>query len=363
MIDVTIKQKYRTIGLLLPLMLVLMLSSTTFAASPEACSAATQFSPGQPGDWLLWCAIGLGISAMLAGIIFLLGQVLGKPELTSRAKTDLYQIIITVIILIVFESSILFMCNMDVKSLGFQQTTGTLFDAARAYFKYQSSLAAKTYTDTANAIMTASAFSSMHGGGPITSWLTIGLSPFMGVSTVLQALQYIMNFIMLQIAIAQAQVFILDILENAFLSFLLPVGVVLRCFTPTREIGGILISIGIGLFLFYPLMFGLSQLLTGERQPVSIGGSTWVGDMFDVAPTMAALFLAFDPLSSTLLMIPTMTEKITTRLVAPVFGLGTTLLFVFVLPMINWLIIAALIRSVSKALGEEVDVSTLARLV
>jgi hypothetical protein len=350
------------IGFILPLMLTLAFSSISFAASPEACSFATQFSPGQPGDWLLWCAIGIMISAALAGIIFALGQMLGKPDLTSRAKTDLYQIIITFVILVIFESSILFMCSIDKKSLGFQ-TSGTLFDAARDYFKYQSSLAAKTYIDTSNAIMAASAFSSMNGGGSISSVLSMFLAPFGGLSVVIQALQYIMNLVMLQIAIAQAQVFLLDIIENAFLAFLLPVGVVLRCFTPTREIGGILMSIGIGLFLFYPLMFGLSQLLTGERQPVEIGGSTWGDNVIGVATVMAINLIIFDPLSVTVTMIPIVTTLMTPRLIAPIFGLGTTLLFVFVLPAINWLIIAALIRSISKALGEEVDVSTLARLV
>jgi len=344
---------------LLAALFILFLSPNMFATS--SCDISSSFTPGQPGSWLFWSVAGIGISAIIASIIFMAGKVLEKPELMSRSKTDLTQIIATVVILVVFSSAVIFMCNIGTGSLGFKTNT-TLFAAARGYFDYQYSLTAKEYADTANAIMSVSAFSSIYGGG---GWgmVTISMSPFSGLATLLSSLQYIMNMVMLQISIAHAQRVILTVIESVFLTYLLPAGLVLRCFTPTRELGGILISLAVGLFLFYPLMFAMSYLITGENAPVGIPGSTWYNDVIRTGIVLVGEYILAGPLVSVVTNIATVLAIVNPQVVSSIFGLGKVMLVVFILPAIDWIIIAALIRDVSKIMGEEVDVSTLARLI
>ena len=44
-------------------------------------------------------------------------------------------------------------------------------------------------------------------------------------------------------------------------------------------------------------------------------------------------------------------------------GLGTTLFVVLVLPSLAWIYITAFVRDISRMLGEEIDISSLSRLI
>ena len=344
---------------------VLLLAFIQLAyALPSSCSISNAFAPSGEGNWIFLSAVGVLISAAITGILYMIGSAISKPELVSRAKTDFSQVIITLVMIAAFESVVLFMCNMDVKDLGFK-TPGTVFDAADSYFNYQYKLASKTYFEASNVIMTLSGLSAVYGGGNIGGVVGIALSPFSGLTVMLQGMQYVMGLTMLQVSISWAQSMILEMIKSSFLEYLLPTGLVLRCFTPTRDIGGIIISIGVGLFLFYPSMFAIAFLVSGENSPDSIelGSSTWANTIIKVSAVMAGEFLFLDPISSTITNIYTVGQIMYPMVSSSVFSLGSLLLYVFILPAINWIIIASLIRDMSRLMGEEVDVSTLARLI
>jgi hypothetical protein len=272
----------------------------------------------------------------------------------------------TAILLIIFYALVTSICSIDATQYG--MSSNSIFDSARTYFNYQKEVAVTTYAKSGNAIMLASALSSLRVAAPISPsafGVTVRLhqTVFAGFSAMIGPLQFIMNLVVMNIMISSAQGFILSAIEGSFLALMLPVGVALRCFMPFRNLGGLLISISIGLFLFYPLMFGFFYLLLGQPATPSMPALNWgtyvtaIGLMF-VAAVVPGVIL---PLTVGAVEFALFTSIF---LFADMFSSqGTALLVIYILPAIGWIIITSAVRSLSKALGEEVDVSSLARII
>jgi hypothetical protein len=312
--------------------------------------------------------IAIVLSSIIAALFFMIGKGLGKAEIVNKAKTDVYQIGITALILILFGAFVGGICNINAKQFGLPKES--LFDNARAYFEYAQSKAMTAYGKTASAIMFIAGMSSLYARPTIEApnlagSITVGFVPFSGLNYALGALQFMMGFVFMQIAVAQAWIAVLDAIEASFLQLLLPVGVLLRCFMPTREFGGVLMSIAIGFFLFYPLMFSIAYLVLGAPQPpgtpsIDAHEGTVRGAFITIATTslvpgagiasMLAYFIQFGDLAAT-------------TIINGMSAIGNALLSVFILPAIMWIIIAELVRNMSRALGEEVDIGSLARMI
>lgn len=350
------------------LLLLLVLFGLLFA---DGCDVVKKFGAD---TWQTLSAIAIAISILIVSALFMFGKLLDNTALVLRAKTDAQQIIATAVILAVFSSFILTICSIDMTELGFKEKN--MFRITESYFNYVKSITTNTYIRAADSIMLVGALSSFYGGGPVlsippipkpgeapTDIISFSVAPFSGLSILLSPLQFSMNFVMLQISIAKAQLYILKIIEFPFLTYLLPIGVVLRCFTPFREFGGALIAISIGLFLFYPFLFSVSHMIVGQPQPKEEEGFEWKETALSEAFVLAIYQLFLSPLIAAIDIMVGIPATVTKEVVDFSFSLGESLLVVFILPALNWIVIVAAVRSLSKALGTEIDISTLARLI
>jgi len=356
------------------LMALIAVSGILYATS--ACDAATSldFRNGAQGpaafgnNWKTWSIIALTTSGFLIALTYMLGMALENIPLLNRAKTDLNQFFATVIILAVFYGFVSSICSINTTQFGLSGPT--LFDSAKSYFRYAESLSFAAYQSDMDAMMYISAVSSLYVGSaamiPLGTLLTIQLSvrPFSGYSVMNGVLQFLSNAVSLSVALSTGYGVILDAIQGWFLNLLLPIGVVLRCFTPTRDFGGVLMSISIGLFIFYPLMFSLSYLMLGTPGPVSVQNESLLMPMLSLLGLFtAAAIIPFGVVGLIGYQFTLVSSVAATKAGTALGSIGGLVLPVFVLPAINWIIIVMLVRSLSKSMGEEVDISALSRMV
>jgi len=358
---------------LIVMLFLLSIISLSFANS---CNVALQLDfGGAAGDpasvnenWKTWSVIGLFISSLIVALVYMFGKVSENVALLNRAKTDSVQIIATSVLLVLFYMFMTAACGIDPHQFGIN--ANTMFDGAKLYFEYSRSVAFFAYNEAVNSIMLVSGMSSIFTRFSLWSYgavidLSGGDNPFVGFSTVVGILQYMTNMTMLTVAMTTAYIDIFAIIENQLLNFLLPAGIVMRCFTPTREFGGVLIALAIGLFIFYPLMFSFSYMVLGnpgpKAQPSEAGWFTTVNGMavlFASAGFVPHMTLAIIPMQ-----IPFVGGMGANAINDAIAAAGETLLPVFILPAINWIIIVAFVRNLSKILGEEIDISSLSRMI
>lgn len=355
------KGKVFVVLLALAILATALFAETTTIPTSPACSSASTFTEN---DWKSLAVIGLTISAVLIGLFFMAGKVLENAALITRAKGDAQQLLVTTLILIIFTSFVITICSIDATQFGLKQST--IFDSARAYFTYAQSKAVAAYAQGAKLVMTAAGLSTIYTSGslePAWEWLSYSTSPLTGLNVILGPLNFVMHFSVLNIAVASSQIFILDAIELSFLSLLLPLGIVCRCFSPFREFGGILIGLAIGLYLIYPLMFAISYLMLDQPPAHDIPDTTWEPTVFQCAFWISVTNLVPYTMPFVQLIANAYADTLITQTKDFLTELGSALLVIYVLPAINWIIIGVAVRDISRALGEEVDISTLGRMI
>ncbi|MEM3369411.1 MAG: hypothetical protein QXE90_00965 [Candidatus Micrarchaeia archaeon] len=344
---------------------------------PKGCEVALQLDFGNQStsnpigveqNWKSLSLIGLLASFALLSIMFLIAKALDASSLLARVKTDIIQIFVTAIMLGVLYSVILVFCSVDLTQFGFADAS--FFDTAGKYFDYAESLALSAYLKMMNSIMYISALSRISVNAPsflpLGNFVKIGLytNLLSGTSVALGGLNWFSSLIMLSISLLHGYKVVLYSIQTYFLNLLLPVGVVLRCFSPTRDLGGAFIALALGLWFFYPILFSFSYMIINSPQPVSPPQLDWES-------SITVTILALGPLTivpllgggAFLLVLSGSLNTAVDMFNSGYIEVGKTLLPVFLLPAINWIILVAIVRELSRAFGQEVDISGLARMI
>lgn len=351
---------------------VLLLILVSVAHADAACDSASSF---KGSNWTMLTMAAFIISFALIGIMYMAGKVVDNERLINMAKTDIQQTVITaVIVYVLFMPFVLGICSFNLSMLGFPGNLN-IFDATTQYFTYTQQVATNSFQSAMEATILVNFISSIYmGQGWSTVFSTISFSPFAGLSVLNAVTSSMMNWLLLNIAVADAQLVLVQVIQASFLSLLLPAGVLLRALSPTRNIGGILISISLGLFLIHPLMFAISyEMIGAPTTPPSPTITNWstiiytryipelvavlfAANYFKVASmiTTGAVLLAFWP------AIMNDTISSVTNIMG---GLGVTLFYVLVIPGLAWIYIVTFVKDISKFMGEEIDISSLSRMV
>ena len=342
---------------------VLMLTSLAFASN--ACDAKSITDIWN--NWASLSSVMLVVSFLLTVIIYMLGKLSEDAMLLASVKSNLSKILMTAIILAVVWGVVSSICAFDGRAIGLSKQS--VFEEASAYFDHAASQTEAAYAALLNANMLIAGASSIRvNSAAIPMGLLIQLSvmlyPYAGMSIALSALNFASNFMMVSIALTSAYAGILSAIQTVFLNLLLPVGVLLRCFTPTREFGGSIMALAIGLFLFFPLLFSVAYLVIGEPGLVGMPDMDWEGKIYGQFAIFSTTSLSY---MGTLATLPTqmytMKDMSGDKIGIAIGLVGESILTVYVLPALLWVILVALVRNLSKTLGEELDISSLSRLI
>jgi len=247
--------------------------------------------------------------------------------------------------------------------------------------------------------------------------LSMGLvtSPGAGAAGPIKNMLYQMNNAMaVAFIVNHAQISLLEFAMYGFVTFFFPIGIILRSFTPTRRLGGSLIGIGLGFLLIYPLltvtsayiMFKPTESLdvsiwSNFQDPIENMEGMYSGDMTELKNWMKTTigkpdemttpegnvklgsgFSESNPVTTLGSETSSLTDSVwsifsTTEsgvsgflkglmydaLMIPMSALSMGFIMAMVLPAINILILVQAIKSMSKVLGDEIDITVLTRLI
>ena len=209
----------------------------------------------------------------------------------------------------------------------------------------------------------------------------ISASPFAGFASPIKQLMSSMATalsIAYIVTKAQANVFIYTL--YASLKYLLPAGIFFRSFTPTRRLGGTFFGIVAAFVLFFPLMSVISYLTMYNSNGPLLTATNYYADTFGgnvhggFAERMTAYFEhngqsgvlgffsgAFGGLG---ILLQNAVGGLAFGLIMfPISTIALAFMVGFIMPVFNIFIISQAAKDLSRSFGEEVDISSLTRVI
>jgi hypothetical protein len=211
----------------------------------------------------------------------------------------------------------------------------------------------------------------------------VGLStqPLAGFASPLKQLAYNMTTgLSVSYIITAAQKYVYVFGLYAFLKYYLPIGLFLRCFTPTRRLGGSILGVCIAFLFFFPVlsMVTFSVLYSADGPIVSFKSTlgSYLNDQSNANFiynmngyyrsnfTTGILNLVWSGIGNIgNLLGGLIGSSFLFLLLVPISTVAFAFAAAFVLPTFNILVFTQAAKGLSSALGNEVDISSLTRLI
>ncbi|MEM3555920.1 MAG: hypothetical protein QXF56_04350 [Candidatus Micrarchaeia archaeon] len=314
-----------------------------------ACSSGAVSSEFETywGNWQSLSILAASTVFLVAAFVYTLGHVLVHRKVTLWAKEQMEEAILAMAITIFVIGFVSFLCSLDLNTLGIDTgCTGDNCNMINVAFGYLSDFYSTIMTGYVtvaglNAVMSSVATMTI---GKAPGGVGVMISPLAVFSDISSSLTMAMIVLMTSAIMVLTQMVLLKMMESLFV-ILFPIGVLLRSFGATRGFGGGLIALAIGFFFFYPLLAVLFYgAVLGDVQ-MSYEGMSDSFKESGLSPTDPSWFTG-NPLSEFF-----------------VGFIGKTIVGAIFMPLVMFMILISFVKGLSYALGEEVDVSNLTRLI
>ncbi|MCX6778240.1 MAG: hypothetical protein NT157_05150 [Candidatus Micrarchaeota archaeon] len=317
----------------------------------------------EPDNWLNgWqalSAIGILLSWLVISLAYMVAGLLGNPQLAARAKNEVYQVIATAIMLACRVGIVTACCTLPPSDMERTARPGNLFEIAAKYLEWVRDLCVSTLSNLMDMNNGLSIALSLMGGFTIYG-MGLTAQPFAGLSPLMNVINLLMMAILVSLLVTLAQLSVLKFIYAGAINLLLPVGVICRSFPFTREFGGAMMAIALSLFVLYPAMLVLDNVLLGDaimtpppQENYSFGQA--VGDSFGAQTVISFLKGGFVTGFITAFM-----KYFSSNSLAQ---LGNVVLSAFMLPAINGVLLVAFARDLSRMFGQEVDLTGITRMI
>ncbi|MGV8176830.1 MAG: hypothetical protein ACP5NX_03455 [Candidatus Bilamarchaeaceae archaeon] len=369
------------------------------ANAPALYLDAGQQAYGLGIDWFGISLLALLASVLIMVVFYLLSMLMNDRRALPTLKLELSELFVTLLILVFVGVAMRGMCSADTDILGpniwpfkdaddmpmvvplvqvpfvyFQEVSDGLYQAL--YVTHGASM----FTDE---LANTTVYGKPLGVGVVSNpvaGLIMPLNKLLYNSITAIAIAFILN---------EAQIYVFRYAYIGFMFYFLPIGLFLRCFTVTRKIGGALIAIALGFMVVYPLLllvsagiindFG-SWTIYSDAEAVNDAGSQF-SNVFSkpsgflqafstaVGGFTSAVSYLFSSVSAVLdsgasMFLGTTASPLLFRLIWVSMGnIAYTFMAGYLLPVINFLILVQAVKGMSRMIGEEVDVSSLTRLI
>lgn len=338
-------------------------------------------------DFLGLSFLALLVSAFYVLFFYFWGKLTSNPNTDVWVKGEIYEMGATAFIVLLFLPLFL---NV---ACAFKLGEYNIFETAHVYLE---SLKASI-----TAVMDVLALG--YAAIDLVAFISVKASPFgLGLSAVdvgagivalwRPIILQITNALTLGYLFASAQTVILEYFTYGMITKILPLGILLRSFTPTRRVGGMLLGLSIGLLFLYPFVLTLNYFLVKDYLLVSWNqkSNAWELDegfknisleigkglipfdqnasfwrnftqgALDVASILASIAFIF---TSGAWIVALLWAIIITLWFAVVSGAYLGIVAGIILPAINTVILIQGIRYFTYLFGEELDITTLTRMV
>ncbi|MCX6776153.1 MAG: hypothetical protein NT130_04885 [Candidatus Micrarchaeota archaeon] len=337
-------------------------SNGTMTVSPACDSATGTVTPEFQNTWMSWQGIAFlaGSTIFIVSILaYTLGYALMHRKVIMWAKEQMQEACLSMVIVLFVIGLVSFLCSLDLRTLGMEAscictdptevypacTTGSSCNFVDAGY----GMLMEMYKIIMYGFLTLTAMQALLAS---VSTITIGLAPggigiifnpFGMAGDIASSLRDGMIVLMISAIFTLTQMVLLKMTESLFV-ILFPIGIILRSFGATRGFGGGLIAIAIGFFLLYPLLVILfyGSVLGSIQTDYNSMTTSMQGKGLDASTSN---WFGGDMLSSVVGFV------------------GKTILGALFIPLLMFMILVAFVKGLSTALGEEVDVSNLTRLI
>ena len=211
--------------------------------------------------WELAVLAALFVNLGFVSLSFMISRVFGIKELSGWANNELYQIVMMSLVVFLFFSAIKIE-NMVFNAYGFTETpehpNGAIENAKdylRSVQTYVLSIVTSGHTFKIALSMT-------------NKYLEAALElPFFDIdktiNSIFDSTINMLNLIITSsgtvLGLTTMQIYFLDFIENLAFKLILPVGLLLRMFSISRNMGNFLIVVAISFYIVFPLTFTLNQ--------------------------------------------------------------------------------------------------------
>ncbi|MEM4360209.1 MAG: hypothetical protein QXT45_06735 [Candidatus Bilamarchaeaceae archaeon] len=343
-----------------------------------------------PG-WVSLLGLALMTSTSILAFAYFWSILFRNPQMTAMVKMELWEVVVSVVIVVFIFGIVAWMQTLEVSAIyppSLFQSGGlpavhrvspdaTFYEATEIYFlRVRDDMLG--WIDAAYAAgIEIDLIASLT---PYTRPLSIGFvsKPFAGIGMPLkQLLGHATIGVVIAYLINYAQYFTFLFVLDGFLRYYLPIGVFLRCFTPTRRVGGGIIAIAASFLVIFPILCtttyvifysegspmltfwdfirSIPQQLDNLNQEMYrwlFGGQNplWEILFFPFAALIGFIEVAFGTVFMVVL-------GLTAGIIARAFLIG------YIMPTFNVFMLIQTAKSLSKSLGEEIDISALTRLI
>jgi hypothetical protein len=193
--------------------------------------------------------IAIATMSFVAALGFMAAQALRLQEWEMWAKGEIYQLIITVVLAIFLFSSAAVIDNTTRAYAG-----GTLFDGAQSYLGQVICLSAVTTIKMEGYKMALQYLAGMKSRYYASAW-GFAFPTYPGLDVLERAVDVLQMIIIPFTSSLYVQSIGLDIIRAAAMSLLMPAGILLRLFPPTRNAAGFMIASALGLYFVLPFSY------------------------------------------------------------------------------------------------------------
>lgn len=218
--------------------------------------------------------VGMALMIGVATLLYMASQAFRLPEVEAHVRTELYQLIITVIWCIA-----VFGCATILNGVISSYTQGgDMFDMADAYIGRVNCLATSTVIKLEGMKMGAQYLSGMMAKYYAGAW-GFKVPMFPGFEVIERAIDIIQMLMTPFSASLMAQQIGLQIIKATALLFVLPSGLVLRLFPQTREAGSFLIATGLGFYFVFTFIYIINAQVFGQMYRTEFGHDICSGEL------------------------------------------------------------------------------------
>ncbi|MBS3067131.1 hypothetical protein J4450_00390 [Candidatus Micrarchaeota archaeon] len=356
-------------------------------------------------DWTAALAAALITSLMLLTFIYLIGVILRNQGTIGFVKLELFELIMSAILVVFIISAVAMMNSLTVGSIfpHGHHPDDKIYKATQQYYiEVGDMIIGWMETDYLFGVWT----DNLASATPYSRPLGVGIvaAPLAGFAAPLKQIIYNINSALtIAYIINTAQRIVFEFAVVGFLKFYIPLGLVLRSFTPTRRLGGALIAIGLGFLFIVPFVTIINaQIVLSPDSPIR-GMDDAVKDVAcaefgdylpgcpdptpstppsagtpatpSVAPSLSTekqvesfVDILWNLTIGNLVKLGEIFQNFFGTLFAVAFFVPLTVVGIafavgYLLPALNVLVLVQAVKYMSKSLGEEVDITTLTRMI
>jgi hypothetical protein len=349
-----------------------------------ACSATSgafqQFLCG----WQGVMAIALTVSAVFLAAFYILSVLMRNDSLKGFVKIELSELAITAVLVMILVGAIGAVSDLQFGSLISSQnvigvtSSASIYNVTQTYFEnVGGDMSSWLEMDYVLGVVVDS-FASVQSQ-PRPMGVGIVAPPFAGLASPIKQLLYSMsNALAIAYVINYAQLYVFLFVLQGALRYYIPLGIILRSLTPTRRIGGALIGLGVSFLFVFPALYSVNCLMfyngsgpmetfrsfTASRFDMSGGLGSLIKGFYDSHGSMGAVDMVVTTIGAMGQIFATIVGEIFTfAMVLPVSVIGRAFVIGFLMPVFDILLMVQVTSALSKSMGEEVDISTLTRMV